>query len=162
MASDIFLKIDKIEGESQDSKHAKEIDIQSWSWGMHQPASNQAGTGGGLGQVEVHDLRCTKTIDKSSPILQKFCMSGDHIATVTLTSRKAGGADRVEFVVITLSEVMVSSISIGHANGNDSPTEEITLNFGKVLFEYTPQDTKSGSAQPKIPNGYDARQRILF
>ncbi|MGB7991069.1 MAG: type VI secretion system tube protein Hcp, partial [Candidatus Methylophosphatis roskildensis] len=33
MAVDFFLKIDGIEGESADSKHKKEIDVLSWSWG---------------------------------------------------------------------------------------------------------------------------------
>lgn len=161
MAQDIFLKIDKVEGESQDAKHGKEIDVISWSWGMHQPASNQAGTGGGLGQVEVHDLRITKNVDKSTPNLIAFCCGGNHIETVTLTSRKAGGKDRVEFIQITLSEVMISSISTGHASGNDSPTEEITLNFGKVKYEYTQQDTASGGTLPKIPVTYNIRTREL-
>ncbi len=33
---DYFLKIDGIEGESQDAKHKGEIDVESWSWGRHQ------------------------------------------------------------------------------------------------------------------------------
>ena len=35
-AVDYFLKIDGIEGESQDSKHKNEIDVQSWNWGAFQ------------------------------------------------------------------------------------------------------------------------------
>ncbi|HEY7575111.1 MAG TPA: type VI secretion system tube protein Hcp, partial [Thermoanaerobaculia bacterium] len=31
--TDYFLKIDGIEGESQDGKHKGEIDVLSWSWG---------------------------------------------------------------------------------------------------------------------------------
>ncbi len=162
MAQDIFLKIKDVEGESQDSKHGKEIDVLSWSWGMHQPASNQVGSGGGLGQVEVHDIRITKSIDKASPILQKFCVSGQHIGEVTLTSRKAGGADRVEFVVITLKEAMISSLSLGHASGNDAPTEEVTINFGQVKFEYNPQVTESGSPEATVEFGYDVRKRKML
>ena len=161
MASDIFIKIETVEGESQDEKHGKEIDVMSWSWGMNQPASNQVGTGGGQGQVEVHDLRLTKSIDKSSPILQKYCMTGEHIPSAILTSRKAGGKDKVEFIVIKIEEVMVSSISMGHSNGVDVPTEEVTLNFGKVTYDYTPQDTKSGAATAKISNAYDIRIRKI-
>jgi len=33
MAVDFFLKIDGIKGESMDSTHKDEIDLQSWSWG---------------------------------------------------------------------------------------------------------------------------------
>ena len=32
-AADFYLKIDGIDGESEDSKHTKEIEVQSWSWG---------------------------------------------------------------------------------------------------------------------------------
>jgi len=159
MAHDIFLKIDKIEGESQDDKHAKEIDIDAWSWGMTQPAANQVGTGGGVGQAEIHDLHISKSIDKSTPVLMKFLTEGEHIAKCTLVSRKAGGKDRVEFVAIHMEEVFVSSIQIGHRSGADSTTEEVTLNFGKYTVEYTPQDTKSGAAQAKIPHTYDIRKR---
>ena len=42
MAVDYFLKIDGIEGESKDSKHAKEIDLLSWSWGASQTGSSWA------------------------------------------------------------------------------------------------------------------------
>ena len=31
-AVDYFLKIDSIPGESTDSKHKNEIDIEGWSW----------------------------------------------------------------------------------------------------------------------------------
>jgi type VI secretion system secreted protein Hcp len=45
MAVDYFLKIDGIEGENADSKHAKEIDVDAWSWGESQTRS--AASGGG-------------------------------------------------------------------------------------------------------------------
>jgi type VI protein secretion system component Hcp len=34
MAVDMFMKIDTVDGEAQDTKHKKEIDVLSWSWGM--------------------------------------------------------------------------------------------------------------------------------
>jgi len=45
MASDIFIKIGDIKGESNDDKHKDEIEVMSWSWGMNQQGS--MGTGGG-------------------------------------------------------------------------------------------------------------------
>ena len=35
MASDIFAKIGDIKGESLDDKHKDEIEVLSWSWGVH-------------------------------------------------------------------------------------------------------------------------------
>jgi len=44
---DYFLKITGIPGESNDSKHKGEIEIESFTWGEHQTAT--ASHGGGLG-----------------------------------------------------------------------------------------------------------------
>lgn len=47
MATDMFLKIDGIEGESVDDKHPNEIELLSLRWGMNQGATMHVGTGGG-------------------------------------------------------------------------------------------------------------------
>jgi type VI secretion system secreted protein Hcp len=47
MAVDFFLKIDGIDGESKDSKHKGEIDIESFSWGATQTGTSHAGGGSG-------------------------------------------------------------------------------------------------------------------
>ena len=52
-AVDYFLKIDGIDGESMDSTFAKNIDVQSWSWGETNSGSMSSGTGGGgVGKVQ--------------------------------------------------------------------------------------------------------------
>ena len=51
MAVDMFIKIDTVDGEAQDSKHKKEIDVLSWSWGMSNAGSAHAGGGAGAGRL---------------------------------------------------------------------------------------------------------------
>jgi type VI secretion system secreted protein Hcp len=51
MAVDMFMKIDTVDGEAQDTKHKKEIDVLSWSWGMSNSGSAHAGGGGGNGRI---------------------------------------------------------------------------------------------------------------
>jgi hypothetical protein len=41
-ASDIFLKIGDIKGESTDAKHANEIEVLAWSWGVSGPIAGDA------------------------------------------------------------------------------------------------------------------------
>ena len=42
---------------------------------------------------------------------------------------------------ITMENIIVSSISIGNAEGDEAtPTETVTLNFGDVSVDYTPHD----------------------
>jgi type VI protein secretion system component Hcp len=50
MAVDMFIKIDSVDGETQDSKHKKEIDVLSWSWGMTNSGSAHVGGGAGAGK----------------------------------------------------------------------------------------------------------------
>ena len=44
MAQDIFIKINGIDGESQDVTHKNEIEVLSWDWGVVQKSSMHAGS----------------------------------------------------------------------------------------------------------------------
>ncbi len=138
MAMDQFLKIDDIEGESVDSVHAKTIDVLAWSWGMSQSGTTHMGGGGGSGKVNVQDLSITKYVDKSSTNLMLACCDGTHFKEALLTVRKAGKT-ALEYVKITMKEVIISSVSTGGSGGEDRLTENVSLNFAEVKVEYTPQ-----------------------
>jgi len=139
-AVDMFLKIDDIEGESRDSKHKGEIEILAWSWGLTQSGTTHVGGGGGAGKVNVQDISFTKYTDKSSPMLLLKCANGGSFNEATLVVRKAGKTP-IEFEKITMTNVLVTSISMGGSGGEDRLTENITLNFEKVTTEYTEQDS---------------------
>lgn len=138
MAVDMFLKLDKIDGESRDKTNAKMIDILAWSWGMSNSGSAHMGGGSGAGKANFQDISVTKYIDSSSNALMKACATGAHIATGKLIVRKAGGTP-VDYVVIELEQILVSSISTGGSGGEDRLTENVSLNFAKVKFMYQPQ-----------------------
>ena len=53
MAIDVYLQIDGIKGESLDDKHKDWIECSSVAWGVLQPRSATASTGGGLLQDEI-------------------------------------------------------------------------------------------------------------
>lgn len=162
MASDMFLKFEggaQIEGESRDSKHAKEIDVLAWSWGMSQSGSSHVGGGSGAGKVSVSDLSITKFVDSSTHTLLGFCCSGNHFDKATLVVRKAGGDQPVEYLKITMEQVIISSVSTGGSGGEDRLTESVSLNFAKYKLEYTPQDEK-GAPQPVKSQGWDIAKNV--
>jgi type VI secretion system secreted protein Hcp len=144
MAVDMFIKIDGVSGEAQDKAHKDEIDVLAWSWGASNSGSAHVGGGSGSGKVNVQDLSFTKYIDKSSPDLMLACCNGKHYDTATLVVRKAGEKP-LEYLTITMTEVLISSISTGGSGGEDRLTENVTLNFGAVKVDYKEQ-TKSGAA----------------
>lgn len=154
MAVDMFLKLDKVEGESQDDAHKGEIDILSWSWGAAQSGTGHMGGGAGSGKVEIKDLEIQKFTDRSSPVLFFLCACGEHIPKAVLTVRKSGGKKPLEYVKITLEKVFVTSITVSGASAMDRITESVSLNFAKVKIEYVPQK-EDGSGGPSVTKGWD-------
>jgi type VI secretion system secreted protein Hcp len=156
MAVDMFLKIKGIEGESTDGKHGKEIDVLAWSWGISQSGTFHQGGGGGAGKANVQDISITKWVDKASAPLMRSCASGEHIKDATLTVRKAG-KDPLEYIIIKLEPVLVTSVSTGGSGGEDRLTENVTLNFGKVEFTYKTQKAEGGAGDT-MPFKYDVQK----
>jgi type VI secretion system secreted protein Hcp len=155
---DYFLKIEGIEGESQDSKHKGEIQLHSFSFGAHQTGTHGAGGGGGSGKASVQDLSFVKHTDKSTPKLFLACVTGQHIKKAVLTCRKAG-KDQQEYWVIKLEELHVTSITEGGPHdGVALPTDQCSINFGKIEVEYKEQKA-DGSLGGSVKAGYDVKQQ---
>ena len=156
MAVDYFLKIDGIEGESEDEKHGGQIDVESWSWGATQAGTMAAGGGGGAGKVNMQDFHFTMKVNKASPKLMLSCAQGKHIPSVTFVARKAGEKQQ-EFMTYKLSDVLISSYQTGAAG--EIPTDQVSLNFAKIEFEYQTQD-KSGKVGKPVIVGYDVKKNV--
>jgi type VI secretion system secreted protein Hcp len=161
MAIDYFLKIDGVSGESVDSKHKGEIDVESWSWGESNPTQpGGGGGGGGSGKVQIQDLVFTTRFSKASPQLILACASGKHFKSAVLTARKAGKGQQ-EFLTFSLSDVLVSTYQTGGAGGDVLPGDAVSLNFAKIQVEYKPQNP-DGSLGSSIKAGWDVKQNKQF
>lgn len=158
MAVDMFLKIEGVDGESADDKHKGEIDVLAFSWGMTQSGSMHISGGGGSGKVNVQDMSVTKYLDKASTVLMQKCCTGKHFTKATLTCRKAGDKP-VEYMIVTMEEVLVTGISEGGSEHDDLQTETISLNFAKVKVKYTPQKA-DGSADASSELGFNIRSNV--
>jgi type VI secretion system secreted protein Hcp len=159
-ASDYLLEIDGIKGESSDKKHKDTIEIESFSWGATNTGSHSSGGGGGAGKVQFQDFHFTKHIDKSSPILFKRAATGEHIKKATLFVRKAGGEAQGDYLVITLSDVLVSSYQTKPDKDSPSvPTDQVSLNFAKI--EYSVRPTLSdGKLGAPAAAGWDLKKNV--
>ncbi|MFZ2265942.1 MAG: type VI secretion system tube protein Hcp [Azonexus sp.] len=151
MAVDMFLKLGNIKGESVDGNHKDSIDVLAWSWGMSQSSSTHIGGGGGSGKVHVQDISFTKYIDASSHALIQACCNGEHFDKALLTVRKAGKTP-LEYIKISMEEVIISSVNTGGSGGEDRLTENVTLNFAKFKYEYTTQDKTGGQGTTMTAN----------
>jgi type VI secretion system secreted protein Hcp len=154
---DYFLKIDGIEGESEDSKHKNEIQVESWSFGESQGGTMAFGGGGGAGKVQMQDFHFVMKVNKASPKLFLHCANGKHIPKAVLVCRKAGEKQQ-EFLKWTFSDLLVSSYQTsGSGMADVVPTDQISLNFAKVEVEYKAQD-KAGNLGGPVKAGYDLKQ----
>lgn len=155
--ADYFLKIQGIDGESQDSKHKNEIEIRSWGWGESQAGSFATGGGGGAGKVSMEDFTFHKLVDKASPKLMLACAQGEHIKEALLTCRKAGG-EQQEYLTVKFSDILVSSFTTGnlHSEGAILPVDTISLNFAKIEFDYKEQKP-DGTLGGSIKTGWDLK-----
>jgi type VI secretion system secreted protein Hcp len=158
MAVDMFLKLGDLKGESIDETHKDETLVLAWSWGMSQSGSTHTGTGGGAGKVNVQDLSLTKYVDKASPAMQLACCGGTHYPDALLTVRKAGDKP-LEYLKITLKDIIITSISTGGSGGEDRLTENVTLNFAQFKTEYTPQKA-DGSGDAVVEAGWDIQKNV--
>lgn len=171
-AVDYFLKIDGIKGESKDSKHKDELEVLSFSFGAAQQGTASSGGGMGAGKVKMSDFTFTVPTSTASPKLLVACANGQHIASATLTCRKAG-KDQQEFLVYKFTDILVSSHltgmqAIAAVQQNGSPAgqttqlpavqhiETITFNYSKIEMSYKEQN-KDGTLAGAITGMVDVK-----
>ncbi len=160
MAFDAFLKIDGIEGESQDNKHTNWMEILSFSWGVNQPAAGSRNRGARAVEMGyAQEFSVTKTLDKGSPKLILACYGGTYIKQVKLELCRATG-DKQKYMEYKMSDVIISSVHPGgSAHGTETlPVEEVSFNFGKIDMAYTVTDQKTGMPLGDVKGVLDVQQ----
>ena len=154
---DFFLKIDGIDGESKDSKHKDDIELESWSWGQTNSSTGHSGGGHGAGKVSAQDFHFVMKVNKASPKLILACAGGDHIPKAVLVARKAG-KDQQEFLKYTFTNVFVSSFQTGGAAAGDVvPLDQISLGYVKMEVEYKEQQ-KDGTLAGPVKSGWNYQE----
>jgi type VI secretion system secreted protein Hcp len=156
MAIDVYLQIDGIKGESQDSAHQGWIEITSAHWGVMQPRSTTVSTSGGhtAERCEHVALSISKLADLSSPILMQTCSMGKTIPKAKLEFMRADSDGKpVKYYEVELENVMIASAEQQVSEGSILH-DSIGLKFAKVKWKYTQQKV-SGGAGGATTGGWD-------
>jgi len=145
MAFDTWLKLEGIDGDGTATGFEKQIEIYSFSWGASNPTSIDAsGKGIGAGKVSISSFNIMKKMDSTSPHLFDKCCTGTHIAKATVSMRKAGGKQEL-FHKLEFETCMIESVQwSGSSGGDDTPTESVSIAFGKVSLGYAKQKKEGG------------------
>jgi type VI secretion system secreted protein Hcp len=151
MATNMFLKLDGIKGESADSKHKEWIEILSWNHSFNQPTSPVRDSSGATVERCNHsDLSVTKYLDQATDNLLSKCWSGKVLKTGKIECFRSDGDNKpIKYLMIDMDKVVISNLSIS-AGGGDIPMENLSLSYGKVKYTYIEmkEDGKAAGAKP--------------
>jgi type VI secretion system secreted protein Hcp len=157
-ATDMFLKLKDIPGESNDKKHGGEIEVLAWSWGLSQ--SRSARSGAGAGKVSFQDINFTKWVDTATTDLMIALASGKKVPSATFTVRKSGET-KIEFYLIDLKNVVVKSLATGGSGGEDRFTENVGLGFEQIQVTYlAASNTVPGKPGDKSTFAWDLARNV--
>lgn len=149
-----YLKIDDIDGESLRAEHEDEIDVHGVHWKIERAATAARGSGRSRSRARVDSLTCYKTTDASSPYLALACLQGKSIKKVVFTVGKHSGESHVDYLKITMRNVMVSGfemINDGSNADDELITEQVAFSFERVKYRYTvPADDGSAGDEHEI------------
>ena len=137
----MFLKIEGIEGESQDSKHKEWIEVLSFGQGVSMPIQG-SGPSRTTGDSKHKDISVTKWIDKATPNLMLSSCNGRVFPKVEIdwVSSSDGNTNYMKY---TLKDVIVTSVQTDGDTG-ERPSESLTLNYTEVEWTYIVQDGATG------------------
>jgi type VI secretion system secreted protein Hcp len=155
--ADVFLDLEGIDGESQDSKHKNEIDILSYTQSFRRAATTGGGTSG---KVSIGDITVLKNIDKSSPKLIEAIATAKHIPKATITFRGVG-EKASEYYIVRLTDVQITAVDQTDQPDPAKIVERVQLNAAKFEYEYREQKT-DGTLGTPIKFGYDIKANEKF
>jgi type VI protein secretion system component Hcp len=105
---------------------------RSWSWGAsNDTSSGSSGSGSGAGKATTSSLMIKKGFDACSPSLLGAVTSGKHFATLNLSQQDSNGN---VVATVQLTEVFVSSWSVGSTTKESTPDEAVAFVFRKVCL----------------------------
>ncbi len=138
MAFSGYLKVPDIAGESVRADHEDEIDIFGANWGVVQETSATQGRGRVQGRAHASAFTFQKYMDASSPYLTLACLQGKSFDEVVFSVRKDSGESHLDYLVITLTNVIVSSYDMS-GGGDQQIMETVSLMAEKIKILYTVQ-----------------------
>lgn len=166
MATDAYIKIDGIDGQSTDKGHSNWVDVLAFNVGtLQNVTAGRAVESSGRGELEPFTF--VHVVDKATPKLQEATISGKNIKNVEFHVAQAVGGAQTPVLEIKLEQVKIihSSITLakeGFANeqvGTDKFSfltgqlvEEVSLAAGKISWKVTPikpDGTKDGAVETK-------------
>lgn len=101
----------------------------------------------------MRELGFAARFSRASPKLLLACATGQHVRSAVLSARRPGTAPS-DFLVISLSDVLVVSYDVTSRELDSSVLDRVSLHFAKIQVEYRPQ-AADGTIGPPVKVGWD-------
>lgn len=146
MAFNGYLHIPDIKGEARTNGHEDEIDVHGISWGFMRESSTSVGRGRTQSRAKAENLVVQKFTDAASPYLALAGLQGKSFDELVLSVRKEFGAAPLDYLVITMTNCVITAFDMNTDDNSDQITEHLSLSFEKTMVTYTVQanDHSSG------------------
>ncbi|MBY0313732.1 MAG: type VI secretion system tube protein Hcp [Phycisphaerales bacterium] len=167
MAADIFMKIDGIEGDSNDAMHKKWIEVESATFSISNDDAGYVRPRGGGGGGEsgggeqinprhsstLNEFSITKHVDVATPLIALACCDGRNIKSVTIDFCRPIG-EKIVYLKYVLLSCGITSTSLKDGSSDDPiPKEELKIKYAELHMIYTHTIASGGG---KV--GHDVRK----
>ena len=152
MVTDFFIQIEGIDGESNEQNHQKWIEVIDFSHGaMQNVAIGKSHEVSGRGHLIPFSF--THVVDKATPKLQHYCMTGQKINKIEFQVCRSIGNNQIPTYELTMESVKISKAEIStvarkvEADTAYQAIEKVELIAGKITWKVTPikpDNTKDG------------------
>jgi len=109
------------------------IEVSSFSWGETMPVTT---TGLATGRIKYNPFSITRKVDKASPILWRTCSLGTRIKVLTMYMTPPLGAASTDKMIITFTNVLISSVSWIGNGGGQQPMESVSFIPASYQIQY--------------------------
>jgi type VI secretion system secreted protein Hcp len=133
-ATNYYLRIPTIPGDSTVQAHVNDIDVQTFSWGV--TASSTRATFG--------DVTITKYVDPASPLLMKATANGQTFSSVTLFAEKPGSTP-FEYYRLTLANANMKSFKQSGTRASGI-LDTVAFSYTRITLRHTRQLATGGTA----------------
>jgi type VI secretion system secreted protein Hcp len=154
VASDIFMRIDDIEGESTDRQHPGWIEVLNNKLGLKQRIASTPSSAGGAtaGKADFKTFNFIRPVDKASPRLALVCAAGTHIDEILVEECRAGG-ERVRYMAYRLRNCIIKRVML--IGGGIFPMELVDVDYGQIEWAYTQQSRSGGRPVGEVAGGWN-------
>lgn len=152
----LFIKLGDIKGNATDD-HKDWLVGESISFSIFRSIAEGAQEQQrNKGKTTLGGLVITRQLSKASTKLFEACANGTFFKEVEIHLTTTVKNKQEPYLTLKISDVIITSVtSHANASGDPLPTEEITLSYTAVEWNYITLDPETGDKTGNVPAKYD-------